>query len=299
MFRQSLFRNALFRGTSGDGAISYGLTAQDGVVIKFYNALSDAYIAETRYDASNNITGLQFEITRQGSGNGTLILGDVPASVAIGVRADIFVGWTLWYSGRVTTIEEPSIGVKTLGLVGLVEDLNRVVVTGDYSGKKIEYNVDDINKDAETATSIVYDAGQIEVTGWTMGDVEYDHDTAKKAIENLYKVAGTFEFGCHANRKFYFLESPSTELLTLFENYHCTAIEVVTDGSNICNKVWVEYDQANLFDNGAITEDKKVDNTDGSIDSSTYNNASDNIAIIAGQAYTISGCDNTTVRQYA
>lgn len=137
------------------------------------------------------------------------IAGDF--NIKIYVRNDSTQAYDLWYQGF---ISQKGRDIRKrermpISVSGYAEQLTRIYVDRDYSSQEVSVIVKHLlDNEVTSNTDISYSSGDIEATGFTANDLEFN-GTVKEAMQTLADLVN-FEWGVDKDRKFYFKEKSTT-----------------------------------------------------------------------------------------
>lgn len=216
-----------------------------GFKLKFYD-LSDIKIGEIGSDIKTGlISRINFELMGLGCAAFSFVCDDEPAfTVAYRTRVDIHPYFTEapWFTGFIQTLPQP--GKKRpfeyTGF-GFFEQLDWVLVTGSYEDDDIAVIVSDIIQNTVAPnTQIIYNAAKIISPSYTVESIDFDHVSAKDAIQTLANMAQGFEFGIDDSREFYFRAIDSDTHHSLWSGKHFQEADIEENPFTVRNKLYIK-----------------------------------------------------------
>lgn len=232
------------------GISPYSPTAGDtrGYKCVFYSA-AGTKVGEVGSDLGNVIiSSLTFELQDFGCGAFSIEMSELP-TFTIGYRTRVVIypyfDSTPWFSGYVKTVPQPGQSIRPYVFegFGFFEQLDWVLVTGSYAGIDVAAAVADIVQNTVAAnTQILYNAAKIESTGYTISatGLDFDHVTAKEALQSLADIAQEFEFGVDNSMEFFFRARETAETHQRWAGLHFADVEISEDPSEIVNRIHVK-----------------------------------------------------------
>lgn len=217
-----------------------------GYKLKFYN-LQDVKIGEIGSDTKESlISEIGFELMAFGCGAFEFVLDDLPSNFTptFRTRVDIhpYFDDIPWFTGFIQTI--PRKGerrpCKYAGF-GFFEQLDWVLVTKSYASQEVSVVIKDIIQTfVDPPTQIIYNESKIQATTYTVQSIDFDHVSAKDAIQALADIAQGYEFGVDNSREFYFRPIDTATYYWYWVGKQFQDIEIEEDPLGIRNKLYVK-----------------------------------------------------------
>lgn len=221
---------------------------EPGWVIKVYDvqdALLDVYDTTIQF---SDILKVDFDETERGPSEATI---SIPQHLAD--RWDDFYRVDIhpyrdrhpWWSGFVTRTpysysKRWPAPVKAWGWARF---LDFVTITGTWSGVSVAEAVDDIARDIENRTRIVYNGDLIEGGSYVIGAAQPFSPVRQRAsdvLDNLATMAGGHVWGVDARRRLYFRPFDEEERYWKWLEPHIQEFEIYSDSSDLCNRLHVK-----------------------------------------------------------
>lgn len=217
-----------------------------GFKLMFYD-LTDTKIGEIGSDIKRGrVSEINFELSPSGCGAFSFIIGDFCDlfDMVYRTRVDIhpYFDASPWFTGFIQNL--PQSGQERpyeyTGF-GFYEQLDWVVVTGSYESQDIAEIVKDIIENTVAPnTQIVYNASKVATTGYSVTEVDFDHVSAKDAIQTLADMAQGYVFGVDDSREFFLTAIDTDVNYSYWVGKHCQDIEIEKEPYQIRNKLYIK-----------------------------------------------------------
>ena len=217
-----------------------------GFKLKFYD-LTDTKIGEIGSDVKRGrISEINFELLPLGCGAFSFVIDDFCDlfDITYRTRVDIhpYFGVTPWFTGFIQNL--PQQGQKRpyeyTGF-GFYEQLDWVLITASYESQDIAEIVKDIiNNTVAPNTQIIYNASKVQTTGYEVTEVDFDHVSAKSAIQMLADMAQGFIFGVDDSREFFLSPVDTTVNYSYWVGKHCQDLEIEKEPHEVRNKLYIK-----------------------------------------------------------
>jgi len=232
--------------------VSYALGAVGWKIIFYDKADKTQKVGELSSDTGQGyVSEIGFNLVETGCGDFEITLGVAPSALPFtveynqGVEIYLYHDSNPWHAGYI--FEMPVSGSterpwKIAGS-GYYNQLEKCVVNKDYTSEEISAIVRDLVDDfVEEKTDIVYADYKIAMTDYTVSDIQFNHTTAKKAIEQLADLAQGFVFGVDANREIFFRGiDPDVNPSAIFAvGKHIDEFRLTENAEDVVNRVYVK-----------------------------------------------------------
>jgi hypothetical protein len=161
------------------------------------------------------------------------------------IKINIFSSTTPYFCGFIMDI--PQLGNTNLEKVysgsGYFVQLDTCIIENKiYTSQKVEAIVTDLVQNVITGkTNIIYNAGKIDITSYTVLNQEFHYVTAKEALSQLVRLAGDWVYGVDELQEFFFHARNSTINISAVKSVgkHIEKFEPKEDASKIINRIYI------------------------------------------------------------
>ena len=236
----------IYRDLGGLDLSSYNLNQpfRRAVTLRFYDTQDILQAVVSSNAQYCPILALKWDDLDSGSGSFDLELA-TDLGLARGWRLDIH----LWnnqapaYSGFIQ--QKPTAGstdrtFKYGGYGGLAL-LDRVFVTATYPAQPVSSIANQLARLAEQRVRIQVFDSQIASSSYsTLGDLKFLRTPVKQALEQCAQLAGGYEWGIDANRRFFFRPAPTETDWHGWVGKHLETFVPEEDSSKIANRIYIK-----------------------------------------------------------
>jgi hypothetical protein len=232
--------------------VSYALGAVGWKIVFYDKSDKTQKVGELSSDIGRGyVSEIGFNLVETGCGDFEITLGVDPSALPFtveynqGVEIYLYHDPAPWYAGYI--FKMPASGSterpwKIEG-AGYYNQLQTCIVDKDYTSTEISDIVRDLMDDIiEEKTDILYADYKIATTDYTVSDIQFDHATAKKAIEQLADLAQGWIFGVDANREIFFRGiDPDVNPAAIFAvGKHISEFNLTENAEDVANRVYVK-----------------------------------------------------------
>lgn len=224
------------------------LPLRRSVVLRFYDTDGLKFYEASSDSGNQTLARGDFEVTPNGPGSGSFTLLEHPAGITHGTRVDLHLWglaapvWSGWVQGR------PAAGrwawPYDFRAFGFFSQLDWPHV-GDHTWttERVWEIVDEVVRTyVEPRTQVLYSAGAISALAkYKVQEMRARIIPAKKLLDQLSSLAGTFEFGVGPDRQFFFRPETAEVLEHWWLGKHFAAADPDEDSSRIVNRLWVQH----------------------------------------------------------
>lgn len=230
----------------------YAMGAEGWKILFYDKADKTQKVGELSSDIGTGVvSSINFNLVKTGCGDFDIVLAVDPANLPFmveynqGIEIYLYHDSNPWYAGYIT--EMPVSGSSkrpwTIKGSGYFNQLETCIVNQDFTVEEISDIVRDLMTGfVEDKTDIIYADYKILETNYTASDIRFDHETAKKAIQQLTDLAQNFIFGVDEKRELFFNGTdPSVNPLAIFSvGKHIDAIDIDENAEKVTNRIYVK-----------------------------------------------------------
>lgn len=237
----------IYRGVKqylAGGSVELGQPHRRAVTLRIYNR-NDILVRMLSSNAQVfPVSGLDWEVLDTGCGQFTLT-----ATQDLGLEHDYRVDIHLWnnpepvYAGFVQRRPLPGTTERRWEYAGYggFALLDRVYFTRSYGVQPVRSIVIDVAKTIEQRQRVVYDDQEIALTNYsTVGELKFLRASAKEVVQQLADLAGGYEWGVDARRRFFFRPQATEADMHLWYGKHLETYIPQEDSSRIVNRLYVQ-----------------------------------------------------------
>lgn len=209
-------------------------------------------VGELSSDIGAGVVGsIKFDLVDTGCGDFEIVLAVDPAELSFtveynqGIEIYLYHDSNPWYSGYINRMPV-SGSLKRPWVIkgaGYFNQLETCIVEQDFTSQEISDIVRDLMTGfVEAKTDIIYADYKIMETDYTVADIRFYHERAKKAIQQLRDLAQNYVFGVDEERELFFNGTdPTVNPAAIFSvGKHIDTISIDEDSDEVINRVYVK-----------------------------------------------------------